>query len=245
MSSECNKCNDQLKEKCEKKMKGKLIVIEGCDGVGKAEQSKMLSEYLTANGIKNELISFPSYGEPQALPVEKYLNDEMGELEPLEISALFAFDRLVTIRKLNIKEKLEQGIWIVMDRYVSSNVISNGWRLPKKNRLYFLEQVVGLEYGIFDLPNPSKEIYLHMSNKNANTLIKNRNKLDKNERNEKFLKKTRKFGLKIADIMDMIIISCEDDKKNLLPIPEIHKKIISEIEPLLAEGAKCESEENK
>ena len=32
-------------------MKGKFVTLEGCEGVGKSRQIKMLCEYLSANGV--------------------------------------------------------------------------------------------------------------------------------------------------------------------------------------------------
>ena len=53
---------------------GKLIVVEGaCDGIGKSTQYTLLKERLIKDG--NNVVShhFPSYGEYQGVPVEKYL----------------------------------------------------------------------------------------------------------------------------------------------------------------------------
>ena len=44
-------------------MSGKLIVIEGADGAGKATQVGMLKERLTGEGISVETMEFPRYEE--------------------------------------------------------------------------------------------------------------------------------------------------------------------------------------
>ena len=41
--------------------KGKLIVIEGLDGSGKATQAQRLCEILQAEGVSVRKISFPNY----------------------------------------------------------------------------------------------------------------------------------------------------------------------------------------
>ena len=47
-------------------MKGKLIVIEGGDGSGKATQTKLLVDHLRRDGRAVEAISFPA---TKAIPV--------------------------------------------------------------------------------------------------------------------------------------------------------------------------------
>ena len=41
--------------------KGKLIVLEGLDGSGKATQAKLLAEHLAAQGVPVQKITFPDY----------------------------------------------------------------------------------------------------------------------------------------------------------------------------------------
>ena len=38
-------------------MKGKFVTLEGCEGVGKSKQLRMLEDYLKAHGIKYYLQS--------------------------------------------------------------------------------------------------------------------------------------------------------------------------------------------
>ena len=52
---------------------GKLIVIEGTDGSGKATQSKLLIRRLKKEGYAVKLLDFPQYGKPSCGAVEKYL----------------------------------------------------------------------------------------------------------------------------------------------------------------------------
>ena len=54
--------------------KGKLIVLEGLDGSGKATQAGLLAESLTAAGTPVRRISFPDYAHKSSIPVQMYLN---------------------------------------------------------------------------------------------------------------------------------------------------------------------------
>ena len=59
----------------------RLIVIEGLDGSGKATQAALLAESLTAAGTPVRRISFPDYAHKSSIPVQMYLNGEVGSLE--------------------------------------------------------------------------------------------------------------------------------------------------------------------
>ena len=60
-------------------MKSKIIVIEGLDGSGKATQTKILCEKISALGKKVTKLEFPNYESPAAAPVKMYLDGEFGD----------------------------------------------------------------------------------------------------------------------------------------------------------------------
>ena len=104
---------------------GKLIVVEGaCDGIGKSTQYTLLKERLIKDG--NNVVShhFPSYGEYQGVPVEKYLKGEFGNIEDLSpyfINNLYAVDRAITWHSY-LKKEYQNSI-ILLDRYTTSSLI--------------------------------------------------------------------------------------------------------------------------
>mgnify|MGYP002658305772 FL=1 len=49
---------------------GRLIIIEGGDGSGKATQTKVLAQRLRSEGYAVKTISFPNYDSPAAMPVK-------------------------------------------------------------------------------------------------------------------------------------------------------------------------------
>ena len=51
-------------------MKGKFITIEGCEGAGKSAQLRLLTEYLTKNGVE-----FISTREPGGTPVAEKIRE--------------------------------------------------------------------------------------------------------------------------------------------------------------------------
>ena len=51
-------------------MKGKLIVIEGLDGSGKATQTALLCDYIKESGRSYRKLSFPNYESPSSALVK-------------------------------------------------------------------------------------------------------------------------------------------------------------------------------
>ena len=71
----------------------RLIVIEGLDGSGKATQAGLLAESLTAAGTPVRRISFPDYAHKSSIPVQMYLNGEIGSLEVGKQADIVVLDR--------------------------------------------------------------------------------------------------------------------------------------------------------
>ena len=59
-------------------MSGKLIVIEGLDGSGKATQAAALVKALERRGKPVRKVSFPDYGSNSSALVKMYLRGEFG-----------------------------------------------------------------------------------------------------------------------------------------------------------------------
>ena len=57
---------------------GKLIVLEGLDGSGKATQTKLLFDALKAKGENVMRVTFPNYDSPSSALVKMYLAGEFG-----------------------------------------------------------------------------------------------------------------------------------------------------------------------
>ena len=116
-------------------MNGKLIVIEGLDGCGKATQSALLYEELLRRGIKAEKISFPDYDSLSSGPVRMYLGGEFGtdpdDVDCYATSVLFAVDRFCSYRS-SWKQAYEEGTVFVCDRYTTSNEVFQTSKLPRE-----------------------------------------------------------------------------------------------------------------
>ena len=79
---------------------GKIIVIEGLDGSGKATQTKLLYEKLLAAGKQVRRLEFPDYENPSSALVKMYLSGDFGK-DPADVnayaaSAFYAVDRVAS-----------------------------------------------------------------------------------------------------------------------------------------------------
>lgn len=210
-------------------MQGRIIVLEGADGCGKETQAAFLSQTLTDLGIKNEVISFPSYEDASAIPVNSFLKGELGPAEnysPMEISMLYLFNQSEAIRRLHIEEKIENGTYIIFDRYVYSNLICNGTRInKKKERKDFAGRLLALAFGILSMPEPDIVFYLDASEETIIKNINERNEKDINEKDEILMRKTIKVGRQIAKWCSMFSIKCDMSNKTMRSRESIAEEI--------------------
>ena len=208
---------------------GKIIEIEGTDGSGKETQSYLLAENLKRLGIDAEVVSFPDYNSVSSDPVKLFLDGRFGtrdELTFMEISMLYSFDRSYTVRKLNLKEKIKKGTWIILDRYVGSNIIYQTVDLNENDFISAYTKIEKLEYGMLDLPHPDQVIYLNLPREISKKLIDERNNpKDINEIDDDFLLKVSTHGLWCARIMGWDIIDCYNETYRLDDIGNIQYNI--------------------
>ncbi len=162
--------------------RGKLIVIDGSDGSGKATQTKLLFERLEEEDIAVETMDFPQY---QANQIGKLIGEclagDHGDFlhsDPYVASVLYGADRFES--KAKIESWLAQGSTVVLDRYTSANQIHQGGKIADdEKRSEFLTWLDHLEYGIFGLPRPDLTVYLHMPTELSVGLLKEKRSKEK------------------------------------------------------------------
>jgi len=143
--------------------KGKLIIIDGVDGSGKATQTEILYEKLKSLDKKVKKIDFPRYYDNFfGKLIGECLAGEHGDFLNLDAkiaSVLYACDRFEAGKQ--IKEWLDKGYVVLSDRYVSSNYIHQAGKMGnKKERLKYLRWLEKMEYQVFETPRPDLIIYL-------------------------------------------------------------------------------------
>ncbi|MCC7160656.1 dTMP kinase [Candidatus Nomurabacteria bacterium] len=227
--------------------RGKLIVIDGTDGSGKATQTGLLIEHLKRDGYKVKTIDFPEYYSNffgkfigHCLS-EQYFN--FVKVHPKIASVLFAADRFES--KDKIEKWLKEGNIVIADRYASANQIHQGGKIANtKKRESFLKWLAEMEYEVFKIPKPDAVFYLSVPIPNVLKLIEERNKKtsrgylgkkkkDVHEKDIKFLENSRKSALWLAKTQkNWIKIECV--KRGILNTREnIHEEIYEKIKKII------------
>ena len=112
-------------------MKGKLIVIEGIDGSGKSTCAKNLTEKLNSINIKTIYTFEPTHSHYGAKLRDGMLSEDLDAEEEL---LLFVKDRKDHIEYM-IKPALEEGYFIILDRYFYSSIAYQGAKGIDINRI--------------------------------------------------------------------------------------------------------------
>lgn len=143
--------------------KGKLIVIDGGDGAGKATQVALLVKRLEAQGQTVETLDFPQYTQNTfGALIRECLDGKRGDflaVDPRIASTLFAADRFEA--KPRLERWLSEGKVVILDRYVSANMMHQGAKLHDREELEsFLGWLDHMEHEVFGLPRPDLIVYL-------------------------------------------------------------------------------------
>lgn len=215
--------------------RGKLIVIEGTDGSGKATQTKLLAERLKKEGLSVKTIDFPQYGKPSAKKVEDYLAGKFGKLEdvsPYEAAKFYAEDRKDAAPMM--EKWLAEGNIIIANRYQQSNKGHQASKIKDtEERKKFMEWIDDLEYNKNKIPKPDAVIFLHVPAEIAQGLVTTRGKKkDIHEADLSHLKNAEKTYLDIAKKEGWLVIECAKNGK-MLPIEEIHNLVWNKIKSIV------------
>lgn len=162
-------------------MKGKLIVIEGIDGSGKSTCAKNLTEKLNSINIKTIYTFEPTHSHYGAKLREGMLSEDLDAEEEL---LLFVKDRKEHIEYM-IKPALEEGYFIILDRYFYSSIAYQGAKGIDINRIINMHKDFIIKPDIVFIFHLPIDIAL-------NRIISKRGIADRFE-NETYLKKVDKI----------------------------------------------------
>ena len=107
-------------------MKGKFVTFEGCEGVGKSRQIKLLEEYLVKNNKEYYLTREPG-GTPVSEQIRSVILDGKNVSMTDECEALLYAAARVQLLKEIVKPKLENGELVFCDRYIDSSFAYQGY----------------------------------------------------------------------------------------------------------------------
>lgn len=224
-----------------------LVVLEGLDGAGKSTQVRKLKEYLTERCGELEYIHFPRYDAPvYGDLISRFLRGDFGAndaVHPQLVALLFAEDRHGAAPL--IREALEEGKTVLLDRYVYSNIAYQCAKLKDMvARKRLRDWIFNTEYGDFQLPVPDLNLFLDVPiGFVEQSLSQARSGADRNylggaqdihEASIAFQQDVRSLYLAQTQLDKRFLrIDCADENGNMLPPDAIFQRVRACIDPYL------------
>lgn len=144
-------------------MRGMLLVLEGIDGAGKSSQLPLLADFFRKSGKAVETVHFPRLAEkPYGEMIAAFLRGEYGSVDavhPRLAALLYALDR--ERAAAGLKERLDAGAVVVVDRYIFSNIAYQCAKTDdpaERDRL--ADWIETLEYVHHGIPRPDLTLFL-------------------------------------------------------------------------------------
>lgn len=214
---------------------GKLIVLEGSDGSGKATQTSRLFERLQNLGIRTMRVSFPNYESESSALIKMYLRGDFGAtaeaVNPYAASTFYAVDRFASFQTW---KNFYSGDGIVLaDRYTGSNMAHQSAKIKRKaEREKFLNWVDDFEFKKLQLPRPDLTFFLDMPPEIAEMLRRKRGREDIHEADAIYMKKSYAAYQEIAKKFDWKVINCAAGNFTKSAV-DIHDEIFQVVESML------------
>ena len=221
--------------------KGRLIVLEGLDGSGKATQAKLLAEHLAAQGLPVREITFPDYASDSSALVKMYLAGRFGEkpddVNAYAASSFYAVDRYASY-KMDWGSFYENGGIIIADRYTTSNAVHQCSKLPPEQWEEYLHWLFDYEFRLLELPAPDGVIYLQVDPDVSQKLMTRRyhgdeTKKDVHEKDTEYLARSRRAAEFCARHLDWDTVHCTVDG-TMRSIEEIQTEVQRAADSILA-----------
>ena len=195
-----------------------FITLEGCEGVGKSRQIRLLEEYLKENGIKYYLTREPG-GTPISEQIRSVILDGKNVSMTDECEALLYASARVQLLKECVKPRLDNGELVLCDRYIDSSFAYQGY--ARGLGLEFVQKIN--DYAIKNFM-PDYTIFLNLAPIDA---FKRKGGVDKGDRVElsgmEFHNKVYQGYLELSKIYSdrFIVIDASGTRD------ETHQKIIN------------------
>lgn len=198
---------------------GRMIVIDGLDGSGKATQAELLKKRLNEKGYEIFSLDLPYYNDPSSTLVKMYLSGEMGD-KPGDVncyaaSSFFAVDRYASYKKYWEKEYNSDKI-IVANRYTTSNACHQMTKLDESQWDEYIDWLFEFEYKKLGIPEPDCVIFLEMPVEISQKLLSKRysgdeSKKDVHERDTDYLANCYEAAVYAADKLGWDTVHCSAD----------------------------------
>ena len=197
-------------------MAGKLIVVEGGDGAGKATQAKLLIDHLESDGYSVRTLDFPRYTENHyGRLIRECLDGKRGDFMKMDAR---------------------------VDRYVSANMMHQGAKLEDESELPdLIEWIDHTEFEILKVPRPDVTFYFDIPHQIRQKLKqqavsegKHTGELDAAERDQEHQRLVGERAQKIVDLRpDWRQITCCKADGALRSRKDIHEEVYRIVSELL------------
>lgn len=228
----------------------KFVVIDWIDWVWKATQTSLLTQKLFEKNFQASNISFPSYWQPSAWHIERFLNWDfwpLDQIDPYIASSFYTLDRLAQKEKL--EKMIQQNDYVISDRFSTSSFVHRWSLYLDKNQetemKKFFDWLYDFEFVKGKLPVPDKVIFLSLGIENIKkNLVRKMQqdndkrlyiswnmKLDLAESDLKHLENSLYLWAKILPqyFENYEIVFCENEKGVQLTPQQISEIILSKI----------------
>ena len=218
----------------------KFIVIEGLDGSGKSTQVNLLKRYFEVHQLKYKFIHFPVYDSPvYGDLIARFLRGELGhidEVNPYLVALLYAGDR--NNFKETIQQWLDDGYYVLADRYVYSNIAFQCAKLQDEQAVKELKQwILKTEYDSFKIPKPDANIFLEVPEtfvKQQLSSVRTGEERDYLQGKEDIHEQDMSFQERVKMIYQSLLqtekdfsrLVCYDEQNNMLAPEIIHSRFI-------------------
>lgn len=222
-------------------MSKRFVAIEGIDGSGKSTQMGLLATRLTEGGRAVESLHFPRYDSPYyGELIARFLRGEFGSVEsvdPYLVSLLYAGDRADVAP--TISRWLESGRFVVVDRYVYSNIAFQAAKIsdPAKKQA-LADWLLDFEFSYNGIPRPDLSLLLNVPFSFVLATLREsrdgpgreylRGSPDIHESSQSLQERVLHEYLRLTDTRpDFRRVDCFDPSGHILGPEEIHSRIWS------------------
>lgn len=222
-----------------------IIVIEGLDGSGKHTQAENLVKHYSKT-YHTHLVDFPRYERPSSTLVREHLashtsTDPVWE-NPYTVSSYYACDRAISYQTEEWRDWYQAGHLIILDRYMTSNMIYQAAKQPIKKRIDFWNWLCDYEFNKLQIPRPDYIAYLKLSPEATEKLIDERvknkqshdpniaDKKDAYEKDARYQRECYFTANQAATRFNWQIVNCDDKINGIRSIKEIAKDLIYNID---------------
>ena len=228
-----------------------FVVLEGLDGAGKSTQVALLRAMLAERGVACEYLHFPRFDAPvYGELIARFLRGEFGaadQVDPYLVALLYAGDRADAAAM--IRSWLAAGKFVLVDRYLHSNIAYQCAKLPAGQRDTLAQWIRTLEYGHHGIPQPDLALFLDVpfrfteqkltASREGDDRAYLAGREDIHEASLPLQQRVREVYLAEAARDDRFhVIACGDERCEMLPPDRIFDRIAAYIRPLLGSGVR-------